>query len=53
MVARLAAMQSQEFGPAKWSVAQRCDGVDDAQVERLLAEGAILRTRTHVLRLVS
>lgn len=44
----LGAVQSQEYGPAKWSVGQRVAGVDDAAVERLVADGAILRT--HLLR---
>jgi hypothetical protein len=44
----LAAMQSQEFAVAKWSVAQRTDGADHAAVARAFADGAILRT--HVLR---
>jgi hypothetical protein len=44
----LVAMQAQEFGPAKWSVAQRCDGVGNAALERAYADGAILRT--HILR---
>jgi hypothetical protein len=48
VVARLAAMQAQEFVPAKWSVAQRCVGVDDEEMERLFSEGRILRT--HLLR---
>ena len=41
-------MQSQEYGYAKWSVGQRCTGVDEAAVDRALAEGSILRI--HVLR---
>jgi hypothetical protein len=41
-------VQSQDFGPAKWSVAQRTPGAGDAAVDRAVAEGAILRT--HVLR---
>jgi hypothetical protein len=44
----LTAMQAQEFPLAKWSVAQRADGVSDAAMDRAFAEGAILRT--HVLR---
>jgi DNA glycosylase AlkZ-like len=47
-VARLCAAQSQDFGPAKWSLAQRTGGVGDAAVDRAFADGAILRT--HVLR---
>jgi hypothetical protein len=41
-------VQSQEFGPAKWSVAQRAAGVDDTALDRAFAGGSILRT--HVLR---
>jgi Winged helix DNA-binding domain len=44
----LGAMQSQEFGLAKWSVGQRTTGSVEADVERVFAGGAILRT--HVLR---
>lgn len=44
----LGAVQSQDYGPAKWSIADRTDGVSDADVERAFADGAILRT--HVLR---
>jgi DNA glycosylase AlkZ-like len=42
------AMQSQDYGPAKWSIGQRMAGVVDADVEKRVSEGAILRT--HVLR---
>jgi hypothetical protein len=48
VVGWLGAVQSQDFGPAKWSVAQRTSGAGDAEVDRAVAEGAILRT--HVLR---
>jgi hypothetical protein len=44
----LGAVQSQDYGPGKWSVSHRTVGVDDADMDRLFAEGAILRT--HVLR---
>jgi hypothetical protein len=44
----LGGVQSQDYGPAKWSVAQRTSGVGDAEIERAFAAGAILRT--HVLR---
>jgi predicted transcriptional regulator len=44
----LGAVQAQEFAVAKWSVAQRAKGVDNAAVDRAFAEGVILRT--HVLR---
>ena len=47
-VSWLGAVQSQDFGPAKWSVGQRTAGVTDADLDRAFNEGSILRT--HVLR---
>jgi hypothetical protein len=44
----LGAVQSQDYGPAKWSVGQRSTGLSEADVERAYAGGEILRT--HVLR---
>lgn len=44
----LGAVQSQDYGPAKWSVGERADGVSDAAIDRAFAAGTILRT--HVLR---
>ncbi|HYR08707.1 MAG TPA: winged helix DNA-binding domain-containing protein, partial [Longimicrobium sp.] len=44
----LAAVQSQDYGPAKWSLGERSRGAVDADVDRAMAEGAILRT--HMLR---
>ncbi len=44
----LVAVQSQDYGPAKWSVAQRTVGVSDAAMDQVFADGTILRT--HVLR---
>jgi Winged helix DNA-binding domain len=44
----LGAVQSQDYGPAKWSLGHRTTGLRDSDVDRLLAEGKILRT--HVLR---
>ena len=41
-------MQAQAFGPAKWSIAQRLGKVVDADVERKVSGGSILRT--HVMR---
>jgi hypothetical protein len=41
-------VQSQDYGGAKWAVGQRLDGAADADLDRALAEGSILRT--HVLR---
>ena len=48
VLAAFAAMQSQEFVPAKWMVAQRTDGATEAVIDKAFAEGSILRT--HVLR---
>jgi hypothetical protein len=48
VVGWLGAVQSQDYGPAKWSLGARSRGVGDAAVERAFADGAILRT--HVLR---
>jgi hypothetical protein len=45
----LGAVQSQDFGPGKWSVGMRCaPAVTDADLDRAYADGTILRT--HVLR---
>jgi hypothetical protein len=41
-------MQAQDYGPAKWSVGQRSSGLADADLERAVTTGAIIRT--HVLR---
>jgi hypothetical protein len=48
VVGRLGAVQSQDYGPAKWSIADRAAGVSDAALDRGFADGAILRT--HILR---
>jgi hypothetical protein len=48
VVAHLGAVQAQDYGGAKWAVAQRALGVTDAAVEQAFAAGSILRT--HVLR---
>ena len=48
VVGWLGAVQSQDYGPAKWSLGARSLGVGDAEVERAFADGAILRT--HLLR---
>jgi hypothetical protein len=42
------AMQAQDYGPAKWSIAQRARGLIDEGVDRAVASGSIVRT--HVLR---
>lgn len=44
----LVGVQSQEYRLAKWSLGQRARGVTDAAIDRLVADGTILRT--HVLR---
>jgi hypothetical protein len=44
----LGAVQAQDYGLAKWGLAQRTLGAMDAEVEKELSEGRILRT--HVLR---
>jgi hypothetical protein len=48
VVGWLVAVQSQDFGPAKWSVAMRTSTLDDAAMDAVFADGKILRT--HVLR---
>jgi hypothetical protein len=42
------AVQSQDFGPAKWSLGQRLPGTTDAEVQQSFDAGQFLRT--HVLR---
>ena len=48
VVGWLGAVQSQEYGPAKWSIAERATGLSDAALDAALSDGKILRT--HVLR---
>jgi hypothetical protein len=48
VVGWLGGVQSQDYGPAKWSLGERTGVAGDAAVERAFADGAILRT--HVLR---
>jgi hypothetical protein len=48
VVRRQGAMQSQEFGPAKWSIGQRTAGSTDPEISGAFDDGEILRT--HVLR---
>jgi winged helix DNA-binding protein len=48
VVGWLGAMQAQEFPVAKWSVAQRANGVDDEAMARAFDQGTILRS--HFLR---
>ena len=44
LVARLGAVQAQDYAGAKWSLGLRLEGVTDAEVERALAERRIVRT---------
>jgi hypothetical protein len=44
----IGAVQSQDYGGAKWALGQRVAGVTDADVDRVFNDGAILRT--HILR---
>jgi len=48
VVRRLGAVQSQDYAGAKWAVGMRTNGLTDADVERALNDGSIVRT--HVLR---
>lgn len=48
VVRSLTCIQSQDFGPAKWSIGQRCRGLDDGDLDRAFARGKFLRT--HILR---
>src|SRR6266542_1532554 len=48
VVAWLGAIQSQDYAGAKWAVAQRTKGLNDAEIEQAFARGEILRT--HVMR---
>ncbi|MDQ6770790.1 MAG: winged helix DNA-binding domain-containing protein [Gemmatimonadota bacterium] len=47
-MARLGAVQAQDYGASKWGVAQRTAGLTDAQIEKEIDNGMIVRT--HVLR---
>src|SRR5215471_21651317 len=48
VVGWLSAVQAQDYGGAKWAVAQRAKACSDADVEQACRDGRILRT--HVLR---
>jgi winged helix DNA-binding protein len=48
VVRALGAVQAQDYAGAKWALAQRTRGATDAEIERELSDGSILRT--HVLR---
>ncbi|GIG02644.1 winged helix DNA-binding domain-containing protein [Catellatospora citrea] len=48
VVGRLGAVQSQDYGPATWSLGERITAAHEDRLHRDFAEGALLRT--HVLR---
>jgi hypothetical protein len=48
VVRRFGAMQAQEFVPAQWAIAQRCRRSAANQIQKLYADGEILRT--HLVR---
>jgi hypothetical protein len=48
VVSRFGALQSQDYGPATWSLAQRVPGLTQVAADRLFDDGGLLRT--HVLR---
>jgi Winged helix DNA-binding domain len=48
VVARLGAVQAQDYAGAKWAIAQRTKGLTDAAIDKDFNEGKILRT--HMLR---
>jgi len=48
VVAHLCAMQSQDYGAAKWALGQRLSGATDEHIETAFTNGDILRT--HVMR---
>jgi Winged helix DNA-binding domain len=48
VVAKLGAVQAQDYGGSKWGIAQRTGGLTDGQIENEIDDGTIVRT--HVLR---
>jgi hypothetical protein len=48
VVARLGAVQAQDYAASKWGIAQRTSGLTDAEIEKEIDDGSIVRT--HVLR---
>jgi Winged helix DNA-binding domain len=48
VIHHLGAVQAQDFGIAKWSVAQRARGISNSGMDELFSDGAVLRT--HLLR---
>jgi hypothetical protein len=48
VVAKLGAVQAQDYGASKWGIAQRTGGLTDERIEKEIDDGMIVRT--HVLR---
>jgi len=48
VVAMLGAVQAQDYAGSKWGLAQRTRGLTDAQIEKEIDDGTIVRT--HILR---
>jgi hypothetical protein len=48
VVSWFGAVQAQDYGPARWGVAQRATGLTDAAIEKAFNAGEILRT--HIMR---
>jgi hypothetical protein len=48
VVARLGAVQAQDYAASKWGISQRTAGLTDAQIDKEIDDGTIVRT--HVLR---
>jgi hypothetical protein len=48
VVARLGAVQAQDYAASKWGIGQRTSGLTDAEIEKEIDDGSIVRT--HVLR---
>ena len=48
VVALLGAVQAQDYAGAKWGIAQRTRGLSDAEIDKEIDDGTIVRT--HVLR---
>jgi hypothetical protein len=48
VVARLGAVQAQDYGASKWGLSQRTNGLSDEEIEKEIDDGTIVRT--HLLR---
>src|ERR1700704_6886625 len=48
VVARLGAVQAQDYAASKWGIAQRTSGLTDPEIEKEIDDGTIVRT--HILR---